>query len=150
MPTARNTGHRIRSGTHAAAAITSTYDVSALTQQADQTIEIPWVIARDDTLIPRHARIVKNADGSKSRDGFVRFKWRMSYMTFLMMDFWLDSFLASGAESANVTVRTFDEQDAEVYYQGIIYRPPFDGQNPRPAPGGWADVVWEFDNGVTA
>lgn len=147
MPTARKTGHRIRAGLYAAAALTSTYEVRQMAIQSDQPLTAPWGINSRESKPPAPARITSNADKSKSIDGFLNCSLKMSYMTFGMWGYWLDSFLPGNAESSDVTVMVYDEEDVEVYLQGLIYRPR-PGNGMVAVQGGWAEVEWVIERGV--
>jgi hypothetical protein len=148
MPVARATGWRLRAGTHTAAALTSTYNVVDLAIQADQNHACPWTIDSAGTTPPKPARIVTNADLSRSGDGFTSWKWRMSYMTNLMVSYWLTTFLPGGVESAEITALTYNAVDTAEYYQALIWRPEFPSSNAQHAVGGWGNVIWEFTRGV--
>jgi len=147
MPNARNTGQRIRTGLQTAASMTSTYEVEALPVQSDQTDAEWWTIASDGTTVPRPARLITNADLSVSADGFLEFEWRMSYMTFGMVDYWLTTFLPSSAQDADVTVMTYNERDVAMYVQCRMRKPVFPSADAQIAPGGYS-VIWRFRKGV--
>jgi len=148
MPNARNTGHRIRSGLQTAAAMTSTYEVESLPVQSDQPDADAWTIAGDGTTPPRPARVIVNADLSVSADGFLEFEWRMSYMSFGMLDYWLTTFLPSGVQDADVTVMTYNERDVAMYVQCKMRKPVFPSADAQVVPGGWGNVIWRFKKGV--
>lgn len=147
MPNGRNSGQRIRSGLYAAGALTSTYEVSRLAVQSDQPLSIPWGIDSFASRPPIPARITTNADLSRTPDGFYEFDWVTSYHTFGMFGYWVASFLPADVESADVTVMTYDEEDAAMYLQALIHRPhPGDGMTA--VKGGWGDIHWRFTRGV--
>ena len=148
MPVARAEGWRLRSGTHAASDVSSTYNVVDFTVQADQSHAIPWTIDSAGTTPPKHKRIVQNADESWAADGFAEWSWRMSYMTNGMLSFWLAAFLPAGVKSAAITAMTYDETDTAVFYQALIKRPEFPGPDAQYASGGWGNVIWRFARGV--
>ena len=136
MPNARATGHRIRSGTHTSANITSGYAVTSLATQSDMTSGVEWYAPmRDGTSIPRRARIVTAADGTQVADGFYVFEWRFSYFTFGMLSHWFTSFLPSSAESALVSVMAYDDTDTAIYLNCTLLRSHFPGDG-RAVTGG--------------
>lgn len=148
MSESRSTGHRLRSGLWTPSDVGSAYEVEALPMQTGQNDACPWTIAGNGTTPPKHKRIVQNADESWSPDGTTEWAWRMDYMTFGMLDYWLSAFLPGGVETANVTVMTYTAVDAAVFYQALIKRPDFPGPDAQYAPGGWGNVIWRFSRGV--
>lgn len=144
---ARSVGHRIRSGTHTVANLTSTYEVSALPVQSDQS-PILWQVAGEGSTVPTPARVVTQADLSRAADGFYSFQWRFSFMTFGMVSYWLTTYLASGVRSADVTVMTYDATNTAVYLQCLINRPEFPSSEAQISPTGWSNVIWRFTRGV--
>ena len=148
MPVARLEGHRLRAGTHAASAMTSTYNIVDLPIQADQNDACPWVIDAAGTMPPKPARVVTNGDLSRSPDGEYTWQWRMSYMTNLMLDYWLTAYLPAEAESANVTVMTYTKSDVAMYLTAKLWKPEFPSSEAQYAPGGWGNVIWKFVGGV--
>jgi hypothetical protein len=148
MPVARLEGQRIRSGTYAAANLTSTYNVVDLALQSDQNDACPWTIDSAGTTPPKPARIVTNGDLSRSADGFYSWQWRMSYMTNLMVSYWLSTFLPGSAQSASVTVLTYDETDTATYWNASLWKPEFPSSDAQYAIGGWGNVIWRFTRGV--
>lgn len=148
MPVARLEGHRLRAGTHAASAVTATYNVVDFPLQADQNGACPWSIDSAGTTPPKYKRIVQNADESWSPDGTTEWAWRMSYMTSGMVSYWLAAFLPAGSRSAVVTAMTYDETDAAVFYQALIKRPDFPSGDAQYAIGGWGNVIWRFVRGA--
>ena len=148
MPTMRLIGHRIRAGTHTVVNITSTYEVTALPVQGDMdTYPIEWLPPDDSSTPPVRARIETAADGTRLSDGFYEFQWRFSYMTFGMLTHWLNTFLPSGAESAAVSVMTYDNTNTAVYLNCTLIRPTLPG-DAAPAPGGWRDITFRFTGGT--
>lgn len=148
MPVARLTGHRLRSGLHTAANVTTAYAVEDIALQADMSHATPWTVDAAGTTPPKKARIVINADLSRSGDGFATWKWRMSYMTHGAISYWLTTFLPGGVESADVTAMTYDETDTAVFYQALIWKPVFPSENAQYAPSGYGNVIWEFSRAV--
>jgi hypothetical protein len=148
MPVARLEGQRLRAGTHAASALTTTYNIAGLAVQADQSLGVEWCIDSSGTTPPKPARVTVNADESESDDGFYTFAWRMSYMTNLMLSHWLSTFLPGGVRSAPVTVLTYTEADVAIYLTGLIRKPEFPSSDAQYAIGGWGNVIWRFRRGV--
>lgn len=148
MPVARAEGWRLRSGTHTAANLTSTYNVVDFAMQSDQSHAIPWTIDSAGTTPPKPARIVTNADLSRSADGFYGWQWRISYMTNLMVSYWLTDFLPGGVQSASITALTYNETDAVTYWTATLWKPEFPSSDAQYAAGGWGNVIWRFTRGV--
>jgi hypothetical protein len=148
MPVARLEGHRLRAGTHAASALTSTYNVEDFPVQSDQNDACPWTIDGAGTTPPKPARIVTNGDLSRSPDGEYTWQWRMSYMTNGMLSYWLATFLPGGVESANVTVMTYDKTDTAMFLTAKLWLSDFPGPDAQYANGGWGNVIWRFVAGV--
>lgn len=142
----RKTGHRIKAGTTTVVLLTSTYAITAFPMQSDQPDDALWELAGDPKAIPTPARISSNADGSKSADGFYTFEFRFSYMTFLMVKYWLDTFLAGGVQSAAVTVMAYDETDTAVFLTALLLKPNL--SEATKFTGGYTNVVWRFVLGV--
>jgi hypothetical protein len=147
MPVARATGWRLRAGTHTAAALTSTYNVTSLAVQADQGA-VPWTIDSAGTFPPKPARIVTNGDLSRSPDGEYAWQWRMNYMTNLMLSHWLTTFLPGDVESAAVTVMTYTKTDVAMYLTAKLWAPEFPSSDAQYAIGGWGNTIWRFVGGV--
>lgn len=148
MPVARLTGHRLRAGTHTAAALTSTYNVEDFAVQADQNHATSWCIDSAGTTPPKAARIVQNADLSRSSDGFHAWQWRMSYMTNLMVAYWHTTFLPAGVQSALVTVLAYDETDAVTYWNATLLRTEYPSADAQYMAGGWGSVIHRFVKGT--
>lgn len=148
MPTARATGHRLRAGTYTAAQLTSTYNVVDFAVQSDQNALTPWVIDAAGTTPPKYARIVSNADLSRSADGFVSWQWRFSYKTNGMVGYWLTTFLPAGVQSAAVTALTYDETDTVTYWNATLLRTEFPSSDAQYMAGGWGSVIWRFVKGT--
>lgn len=147
MATARLTGHRIRSGTQTVGNVTSTYAVTAFPIQTDMTHGELWYAPdAQGTTIPKRARRSLMADGSARRDGFYEWQWRFRYWTHDMLAYFLTNYLSSGAQSALVTVMTYDETDTAVYLTCTVYRPELPGDG-EAVPGGWKDVIIHFRGG---
>lgn len=144
MPVGRQTGHRLRSGLWLPTDVDSSYAVSALPVQTDMGLLPLWGINAQESDPPKYARITTNADLSQSGDGFLTFSWVFSFMTFLMLDAWFDSFLPSGIQSAPVTVMTYDETEVARFIQATLLRTVFPSQEARAVPSGWGGVKWTF------
>lgn len=136
-----DTGHRIASGTIAKASLTTTYLLSALTKQSDQTV-IEWVV---NSTPPVKQRVRRAISGKDSRDGFYRFTWTFSIMSYGMYSYFISQFL-SGVESAAVTVLTYDATNTAKYYQCTLHRPSEDSLDLVAI--GARPVVFEFTHGV--
>lgn len=145
-PTARLTGHRIKAGTTNVAGLTTSYLLSALPIQNDQPSDIPWEIEGSPKAVPQYARVVTNADLSVSADGYCFLEWTFSYMSMLMVSYFLSQFLSGGVQSANVTILTYNEYDNPTYLNAILNRPLF--QEATWAVGGYAKLTWKFTGGV--
>lgn len=145
---ARLTGHRIRSGLQVVGSVTSSYAIENFAKQSDQFDVAAWTIAGEGTTPPQPARVSNNADGSKSDDGFYSWVWRMSYMSFGMMSYFLTQTGLTSARTADVTVMTYNELDVAVYLQCKITRPLMPGPDAQYAIAGYQNVLWRFSNGV--
>ena len=150
MVDARLEGHRIRLGTYAVAALTSSYALSnetAFPIQTDQdAFMTPWIVASRNTLPPQRARAVQAADGTWIEDGYYQFQWAFSYFTFGMLKYW-NGTLLGGAVSAAVTAMTYDQDNEAIYLTCRTSKLII----PRDAvyhAGGWRDVVAKFDTGT--
>lgn len=148
MPVARLEGWRVRAGTHAASALTSTYNVQDFPIQSDQNDASPWDIDSLGTTPPKYDRIVTNGDKSRSPDGFANWQWRMSYMTNGMLSYWLATLLPGEAESAEITALTYTATDAATYWTALISKPEFPSADAQVAIGGWNNVIWRFTRAV--
>ena len=148
MPAARQEGHRLAPGTLTAASLTSTYNVVDLPVQSDMNDACPWAVDATGTTPPTPARVVTNADESRSADGAYSWQWRMPYMTFGALAYWLTTYLPGGVESANVTVMTYTENDVAMYLTAKLWKPEFPSSDAQYAIGGWGNVIWRFKAGV--
>lgn len=148
MPVARLEGHRLRAGIHAASAVTISYNVEDFPIQVDQNDACPWGIDSSGTTPPKPARVVTNADLSRSPDGEYSWQWRISYMTNLMVDYWLATLLPGGVWSAPVTAMTYNEKDVPMFLTGKIWKPEIPSPDAQYAIGGWGNVIWKFVGGV--
>lgn len=130
---------------------TPSYNIESFTAQADQPSPLwGWrEPQRKNTLRPRPARIVVNADQSQSADGFWTFQWCLPPMTPLMFAYILTNQFSSGAVwSAPATVQTWDENvNGYSAFQCTALR-PVPGEHYQILDGTFVDVVYRFVNGV--
>ena len=126
MPNPRNTGHRIRAGTYAAAGVTSGYAIESFPVQTDQIVDnatmVPWLAPMKIT-VPEYGQVYTMVDGSRRPGGFLAFTWEFGYLTFGMVSYWISTVWPSGVYSAAVTVMTYDATDTAVFVQCQAYRP---------------------------
>lgn len=148
MPTARSTGQRIAAGTITAAALTSTYLITALPVQSDQAFDTPWIVASSLCTTPTPARITTNADLSRSADGFYAWRLGFSYMTFDMFGYWLSTFFPGDVWSAPVTIMDYSDTNEAMFFNATLWRPNAPSDKAQYITGGWARVIFEVTKGT--
>lgn len=147
MPTARKEGQRVRAGTYTSSGITASYAISAYAAQSDQGIVL-WRLDGKLTTPPQRARRSILGNGAIREDGFWRCQLGFSYLTFGMVSYLQSAWFASAA-SAAVSVMVYNPSDTAVYLNGILYQPVWGQTDSAYAPGGYRDVVFRFEQGVT-
>lgn len=119
------TDYRLALGTLSAAALTTSYLLSALPLQSDQlsTLVNPWDLVGDDgSTFPRAARYVTMADGSQRADGFIQWDWVFPYWTEGMVAYFENAFFGI-YQSALVTARTRTHTGVYQTYNATLLRP---------------------------
>lgn len=148
MPNARGEGHRWIAGTVTSSTLTSTYAIANWPNQTDQlannVVYVAWT-PPVGIVAPEYSRIARMADGSQRGDGFLKFTWEFSYLTFGMYAYILSNIFAS-KYSAKCTVMTYDPSNSAVFINATAYRP--DIRNLSGIYGGYQDVKFDFDYGV--
>lgn len=150
MPTARNTGRRIRAGTFTSSGITSTYAVENFTVQTDQrqngVIVVPWLDPYQPDP-PEYARIATALDGTARPDGYQKGVLIFDMWTFGMYDYAQTTLWPGGVYSALVSMMLFTAKDVAVFLNATAYLPVIT-QNQRdmePIAGGWENVKVRYD-----
>lgn len=147
------TDFRARAGLQTVGNVTTIYRVTALTVQLDQRvggistegIKTFWQNpAFPPSTFPRPARVIQRRNLSRVPDGDYQWRWVFSRWTYGMWDYWLDTYLATSAESADVTVATYLDNNTQVFLQATMLRPTFGSI----IPGGYTDVAVDFEGGV--
>ncbi len=151
MPTARNTGHRLRLGTFTSTGITTAYAITAFPVQADQLIDnqpaVEWA-APYQSLPPEYVRVAGYMDGLQLQDGFLHgVLGPFRYWTFGMVGYVLTNIFPSNAYSSLVSMMLYDASDNAVFLNCTLYRPVI-GRDYKPAYGGWEDINLKFEIGT--
>lgn len=147
MPTVQARDYRIRDGIRAVGDMTDTYKIESIVAQTDQGA-VPW-LAPDiyQSTPPRQSKVVQTLDMSQTASGFYTFEWVFSYWTNDMLGYWHTTFLPSSVESANVTVKAYDDTDTAIHLTAVLLKPRA-GDHMTQAWAGWRNVRMRFAKGV--
>ncbi len=146
MPVARLTGHKIVSGTQTVSTVNAATAVKAFTLQSDQNYVVRWY--PPVYTHPRRAVIGEYMDFSQRAHGYYEFQWTFTYWTFGQLAYWRSQFLAGGAESAAVTVLTYDEGNTAMYLTCTLLNPHEGSGLSQQQVGGYEVVTLTFKKGV--
>lgn len=147
------TDFRIRAGLQTVGNVTTAYRITALAVQTDQRvggvategIKTFWQNpAFPPSTFPRPPRIIERRNISRAPNGDYFWKWVFSRWTYGMWDYWLDTYLATSAESADVTVATYLDNNTQAFLQATMMRPVYGDI----ANGGYINITVEFEGGV--
>lgn len=147
------TDFRIRAGLQTVGNVGTGYRITSLAVQLDQRvsgvategIKTFWQNpAYPPSTFPRPARVIQRRDLSRTPNGLYVWRWSFSRWTWGMWDYWLDTYLATSGESANVTVATYLDNNTQVFLQAVMARPSYGDI----IPGGYINVAVEFEGGV--
>jgi hypothetical protein len=147
VPSYRNQLHALQAGIQTVGSFTNSHIIRNFARQTDQG-HVDW-FAPDffQSAIPQRATVNRMLDLSEKSDGYYLFDFVFNYFTNDMLELWLTTYLASGADSNPVTARTYDIVDTAVYLTATILRPRA-GEHMSPAIGGWTNVRWRFVKGA--
>lgn len=148
MPTARSTGQRIAAGTLTASALTTTYLITALPVQSDMDSSTPWILSAALCQTPTPARVVTNADLSRSADGFYSWQIGFDYMTLGATDYWNSTFIPGEAWSAPITIMDYNENNEAMFFNALIWKPNYPSDKAQYIVGGWAKVIYSITRGT--
>lgn len=141
--------HRIRVGTWAAADLTSTYDVSAFTVQADQ--HFPWGYPIDPSGQIREVdAIVEAFDGSQGAFGKYSLTWIFGRMTPMMIQY-AKTRMLNGLYSSPVSIITWSRSEGWIALNCTAqWKLPADIGEPKGNHGYRNLKIVEFVEGVIA
>lgn len=96
--------------------------------------------------IPRRASVRTALSGKTSGQGYYGAALEFKVMTFGMVDYFRDTFLATSNESGLVTVKLYDQTNTAIYLQCTMVQPDFQATTQNAI--GYQDVVWNLIRGV--
>lgn len=159
MPVSRTRSHKIGTGTLDKTAIDALTAIRSWTKVTDQG-KVPWLAPTFESTIPTRSLVSVFADGSVKEHGYLTFDWRISFWTFGMLDYFLDTFLTTASvrvEYKLCSVLLYDDINVAQYIAGTtVYRPhlrnsyrtgPQFGELIPRQPGGF-EVILHFAGGT--
>lgn len=142
----RGTGHKISAGTLTVAGMAGVTAITSFSLQSDQVGGFPPWTAPRVTLPSRHTQRAFTLSGKQVGLGYRSLEWSFDFWTFGMMDYWLDTFLASGGTriySNLVTILSYDETNTAEYLTCTLHFPEFEQVH-----YGWKNINFKFTMGA--
>lgn len=97
-------------------------------------------------IVGRHASVRIPLSAKARGQGYIGLSVFLKGMTFGMVDYFLDTFMATTNEYGLITIKSYNETNAAKYYQGVMQKPDF--QNTKQNEIGYEDVLWPILKGV--
>lgn len=145
MPSYPNLGHKLAAGTLDVAGMAA---VDPIINWARVTGQIHDWFAPAQQTPPEPPVYIETLDGGIREHGYDRLEWRFSKWDFAQVEYLYDTFLASGVQTAPVTILTYDEVDTAVYLNCILHRPTITKGTLIDQGGFLYDVILRFRGGV--
>ena len=120
MPSLPNTGHKLAAGTLDVAGMGAVDPITSWAKVSDQFHD--WLAPADQS-VPETAVYIETLEGGVREHGYRRLDWQFSLWTPGQMEYLYDTFLASGVQTAPVTILTYDATEDAVYLNCILHRP---------------------------